>query len=120
MTASKQKHSLRKGDLVVVIAGGNSTKRPNKGKTGKILRFIGDERVIVEGLNFVTRHQRQLGPNKPSGKVVKEASIHVSNVMYFVEKLKRPVRLKHKTLSDGRKVRGYTDPKSKEFVQLDA
>lgn len=120
MNTSKQKHSLRKGDVVVVIAGGNSKKRPNIGKTGKILRFVGDERVIVEGLNFVTRHQRQQGPNKPGGKVQKEASIHVSNVMFYVEKLKKPVRIKHKQLADGRKVRGYTDPKSKEFVQLDA
>jgi large subunit ribosomal protein L24 len=118
MATARPKHTLRKGDLVMVIAGGNSQKRPNKGKTGKILSFVGPERAIVEGVNFVTRHQRQTGPNKPAGKIVKEASIHVSNLMYYVEKLKRPVRLKHKTLDDGKKVRGYFDAKKKEFVQI--
>ena len=115
--SAKQKHNLKRGDTVMVIAGGNNQTRPNKGKTGKILRFVG-ERAIVEGLNFVSRHQRQSGPNKPSGKVPKEAPIHVSNLMFYAEKLKRPVRIKHKTLSDGTKVRGYLDPKSKEFVQI--
>lgn len=120
MAADRQKHTLRKGDLVMVIAGGNSGTRQNKGKTGKILRFIGSERVIVEGLNFVARHQKPQGPNRPGGKIAKEAPIHVSNVMFYAEKLKRPVRLKHKALADGRKVRGYIDPSSKEFVQIDA
>lgn len=118
MSSSRQKHSLKKGDTVMVIAGGNSQTRPNKGKTGKIMRLVGEDRAIVEGLNFVTRHQRQTGPNKPSGKVPKEAPIHISNLMFYVEKIKRPVRIKHKSLSDGTKVRGYLDPKSKEFVQI--
>ncbi len=115
--SAKQKHNLKRGDTVMVIAGGNNQKRPNKGKTGKILRFVGD-RAVIEGLNFVSRHQRQSGPNKPSGKVPKEAPIHVSNLMFYAEKIQRPVRIKHKTLTDGTKVRGYLDPKSKEFVQI--
>jgi large subunit ribosomal protein L24 len=102
----------------MVIAGGNGSTRPNKGKTGKILRFVGADRAVVEGLNFVSRHQRQTGPNKPSGKIPKESPIHVSNLMFYVEKLKRPVRLKYRTLADGKKVRGYVDPKNKEFVQI--
>lgn len=120
MSNQKQKHSLKKGDTVMVISGGNGQSRANKGKTGKILRFVGDDRVVVEGLNFVTRHRRAAGPNKPGGKVPHEAPIHVSNVMFYAEKLKKPVRIKHQTLSDGRKVRGFLDPKSKEFVQIEA
>ena len=120
MAVEKQKHSLKKGDLVMVIAGGSGTTRANKGKTGKIKKFVGDDRVIIEGLNFVARHQKQAGPNKPAGKFPKEAPIHVSNVMFYVEKLKKPVRIKHKLLSDKKKVRGYSDPKSKEFVQIDS
>lgn len=118
--ASKVKHSIRRGDTVMVIAGGNKKKRVLKGQTGKIVRFVGEnkERAIVEGLNMMTHHVRAAGPNKPSGKLQREGSIHVSNLMYFVEKLKRPVRLKHKLLADGKKVRGYLDPKSKEFVQI--
>lgn len=118
MKSARPKHTLRKGDLVMVIAGGNAKKRPNIGKTGKIVSFVGAERAIVEGVNFITRHQRQTGPNQPSGKISKEGSIHISNLMYYVEKIKRPVRLKHKTLADGKKVRGYLDTKSKEFVQI--
>jgi large subunit ribosomal protein L24 len=112
---------LKTGDVVIVIAGGNKNKRPIKGKTGKIVRFVGDtrQRVIVEGLNMITRHTRPTTPNKPSGKIQREAAIHVSNVMYYVEKLKRGVRLRVKTLADGKKVRGYIDLKTKNFVQLE-
>ena len=113
--------SLKKGDTVMVIAGGNKNSRPNKGKVGKILRFTGanKDRVIVEGINLITRHQRAKGPNAPAGKVQREGSIHLSNVMYYVEKLKKPVRIKHKVLTGGKKVRGYLNPETKEFVQID-
>lgn len=109
---------LRKGDTVMIITGGSGKSRELKGKTGKILRFVGKDRVIIEGFNYVSKHQRQAGPNKPAGKIAKEAPIHVSNVMYYVEKLKKPVRIKNQVLADGTKVRGYSDPKKKEFVQL--
>lgn len=113
---------LRKGDTVMVIAGGNKTKRPNRGQVGKILRFVGTnrERVVVEGINMITRHERAKSAEKPSAKVQREGSIHVSNVMYYAEKIKRPVRLKVQRLADNRRVRGYTDPKTKEFVAVDA
>ena len=112
---------LKTGDVVIVISGGNKNKRPIKGKTGKILRFVGEDRqrVIVEGLNMVTRHTRPTTPNKPSGKIQREAALHVSNVMYYVEKLKKGMRLKTMTLADNKKVRGYVDPKTKNFVQLE-
>lgn len=110
--------SLKKGDMVMVIAGGNKSKRPNKGKVGRITRMVGDDRVVVEGVNLFTRHQRATRPGMASGKIQKEASMHISNVMYYVEKLKRPVRLSHSVLNDGKKVRGYRDPKTKSFVQI--
>ncbi len=109
---------IRKGDTVMVIAGGNKNKRPNKGKTGKVTQVIDGERVVVEGLNLVTRHQRATGPNSPARKLQREASIHISNVMYYAEKLKRPVRIKHKVLQDGKKVRGFINPETKEFEQV--
>ncbi len=108
---------LKKGDSVMVIAGGSGKKRENKGKVGKILSIRG-ERVVVEGLNFITRHQKATGPGKPSGKVPREASIHISNVMYYVESIKKPVRLVARVLDGGKKVRGYLAPKSKDFVQV--
>lgn len=113
---------LKAGDTVMVIAGGNKQKRPNKGQTGKIVRFTGKnkDRAVVEGVNMVTKHQRATQPGQSSGKLNIEASIHVSNLMFYAEKAKRPVRLKHKLLDDGRKVRGYLDPENKEFVQIDS
>lgn len=120
VTPLARKVLLKKGDPVMVIAGGNKNKRPNKGKVGRIKGFAGKklDRVIVEGVNLVTRHQKQLSPEKPAGKIEKESPIHLSNVMYYVEKLKKPVRLKYTHLEDGKKVRGYLHPESKEFVQI--
>lgn len=127
MSLEKKLHSsaIRKGDTVMVIAGGNKHKKVLKGKVGKVLRFVGADRVVVEGLNFVTRHKRAAGPNSPGGKIQKEAPLHVSNVMFYAEKIGKPVRLRYNFIEGGkegkkRKVRGYLDPKSKNFVQIDA
>ncbi len=110
---------LRRGDTVMVISGGNKKVRPIKGQTGKITRLIDDgQRAIVEGLNRMTRHQKAKGPDKPAGKVSIEAPINIARLMYYAEKIKRPVRLSVSFLTDGTKVRGYKDPKSKEFVQI--
>ena len=112
--------ALKVGDPVMIISGGHKEKRPNKGKVGKIVSFSGDkrERVVVEGLNFITKHQRATTPQQTSGKIQKPAAVHISNVMYYVEKLSKPVRLTFSVLEDGKKVRGYLDPEKKEFVQL--
>ena len=114
------KRMLRKGDPVMVIAGGNKHKRPNKGQVGTIMGFAGKkrDRVIVEGLNMITKHQRQTSADTQSQIVKVEGSIRISNVMYYVQKLKKPVRLKSDFLADGKKVRGYSDPETKEFVQI--
>ena len=118
---------LKKGDLVMVIGGGNSKKRPNKGKVGRILGFAGDrrERVLVEGVNMLFKLKRQMGPGKPGGRIQREGSIHISNVMYYAEKIKKPVRLRYRFLEDGTKVRGYFEPGTKaaqgeepKFVQI--
>lgn len=120
--SGKQRNNTRKGircgDQVMIIAGGSGEKRANKGKVGKVLRFVGDDRVVVEGLNFIVRHTRPSQTGKPSGKVVKEGSVHLSNVMLYVETLGRPVRVKFSVRADGTKVRGYNHPETKQFVQL--
>ena len=125
MTKAKQETiqiatHLKTGDTVMIISGGNKKKNQLKGKTGKILRFVGKDRsrAVIEGLNIVTRHRRAAGPDKPAGKIKREAAVHVSKLMYYAEKAKKPVRLRHNRLADGTKVRGYLDPKSKEFVQI--
>ncbi|NBW40142.1 50S ribosomal protein L24 [bacterium] len=115
---NKKETTLKRGDKVMVIAGGNKTKRPNKGQVGQILSFQGADRVIVEGVNLVTKHKRATKPGEESTKMQIPAAIHVSNVMFYSEKLKKPVRLKKKMLEDGQKVRGFIHPESGEFEQI--
>ena len=71
----------------------------DKGKTGKVLRVDPrSERVFVEGLNIVKRHQRRAGPGAPSaqqvgGVIEKEGPIHVSNVALVDPKDNKPTRI---------------------------
>lgn len=115
----KVERTLKKGDLVMVIAGGNKKTRPIKGQTARISRFVGSDRVILEGLNLVSRHQKAKAQGEASGIIRKEAGVHISNVMFYVEKIKKPVRLRFQQLENGRKARGYFEPGSKNFVALD-
>ena len=113
---------LRSGDPVMVIAGGNKSKRPIKGQVSKIKAIVGDkcDRVVLEGLNIFIRHKKAQAPGEEGGKVQVEVPVHVSNVMYYVEKLKRPVRLVKGLSANGKRVRGYKDPETKKFVELGA
>jgi large subunit ribosomal protein L24 len=114
--------SLRKGDTVMVISGGNKHKRVLKGQVAKIKEICGakNDRVVLDGLNLFVKHKKATAPGEEGGKIQVERSIHISNVMYYVEKLKKPVRLVKSILEDGKRVRGYKDPSTKQFVQLDA
>jgi large subunit ribosomal protein L24 len=114
--------SLKIGDKVMVIVGGNPKKRKElKGQVGKILKFIPKRgRVIVEGLNMVTRHQRAKSAQEPAGKVLKEGSIEISNVMYYAEAIKKPVRLSSITLDSGKRVRAYKNPETKKLVAIES
>ena len=91
---------IRKGDLVVVLAG------KDKGRTGIIKRMVGEDRAIVDGINVVKKHMR---PNpmlqNPGGIVDKEMSIHVSNLAIFDSEQNRATKVGVKILEDGRKVR---------------
>lgn len=94
-----QSIGLKKGDMVKVVAG------REKGKTGKLLKVVTDKnKVVVEKLNFVKRHQKPDAKGK-GGIVEKEAPIHASNVMLLCSKCNAAVRLGHKLLEDGKKVR---------------
>jgi large subunit ribosomal protein L24 len=77
-----------------------------KGKTGKVLRVLPEkDSVIIERVNLVKRHSRPRGPQQPGGIVEKEASIPASNIMMMCDKCNAPVRVGHKILSDGEKIR---------------
>ncbi|MEJ7729431.1 MAG: 50S ribosomal protein L24 [Polyangiaceae bacterium] len=91
---------LKVGDLVVVISGGEKLK----GKQGRITKILADQdRVIVEGVNMVTRHQKPTPRNQKGGKVTKEASIHASKVMPVDPKTGKGTRVKHNVVEDGGK-----------------
>jgi large subunit ribosomal protein L24 len=93
---------IRKGDRVIVLTG------KDKGKQGGVLRVVNPDRVVVEGVNRVKRHQRG-NPNKGStgGIVDKEMSIAASNVALHNPVSKRAERVGSRRLEDGRKVRYY-------------
>ncbi|MFB9886584.1 50S ribosomal protein L24 [Balneatrix alpica] len=91
---------IRRDDEVIVIAG------KDKGKRGKVLRVLKDDRLIVSGINMVKKHQKP-NPllNQPGGIVEKEASIATSNVAIFNPKTSKGDRVGFKILEDGSKVR---------------
>ena len=79
---------LRVGDTVIVIAGSD------KGKTGEIIQILRKEnRVIVEGVNMVTKHIKPSQLDPEGGIVTREAPIHASNVAYYDSKAKKPVKV---------------------------
>jgi large subunit ribosomal protein L24 len=91
---------LKKGDVVMVIAG------KEKGKSGKILKLLPKkQRVIVEKINMIKRHQRPTAQMRQGGIIEKEGSIHVSNVMILCTKCSAPTRIGKRILEDGTKVR---------------
>jgi large subunit ribosomal protein L24 len=91
--------NVKKGDRVVVIAG------KDKGKQGEVLvAHPREERVVVQGVNKVKKHQKPTAAN-PGGIVEQEAAIHVSNVAHIDPKDNKPTRIGVKVLEDGRKVR---------------
>ena len=83
---------VRKGDLVIVTRGAY------KGKRGKILRLVGD-RVIVEKVAMIKRHQKPTQRTPQGGIIDKEGTIHISNVALFDDKLGRGTRTR--TVADG-------------------
>ncbi len=88
---------IKKGDLVQVISGRTQARGGDRGKQGRVLEVqVEKNRVIVEGINFVTRHvrvgQTQRG-TKTGGIETREAPIHVSNVAIVDPETKKPTRV---------------------------
>ena len=89
---------IKKDDMVIVITG------KDKGKTGKVLKAMPKEnRVIVEGVNIQTKHQKQTRTEAAEIKHV-EGPIHVSNVMYYDDKANEAVKIGYE-FRDGKKIR---------------
>lgn len=91
---------IKKDDKVKVIAG------KDKGKVGKVLKVNRKkERLLVENINIVKRHTKPSAQNRQGGILESEAPIDWSNVMLMCNKCIEPIRVKHKLLDDGKKVR---------------
>jgi large subunit ribosomal protein L24 len=91
---------IRKGDRVMVIAG------RDRGRVGEVLKVLPKEnRVVVQGVMVVKRHQRPTPRDPQGGIVTKEAPIHVSNVAHIDPADGKPTRIGFRYLEDGRKVR---------------
>ena len=89
--------NIKKGDLVQVISGATEARGGDRGKQGRVIEVIADKnRVIVEGVNYVTKHvrvgQTQRG-TKTGGIETAEAPIHISNVALVDPKTKKPTRV---------------------------
>lgn len=101
-TQQKTRHKMhvKKGDTVQVIAGAE------KGKVGEVLRvFPETSKVVVEGVNFRTKHIKPQQEGE-SGQINRsEAPIHSSNVMLYSSKQKVASRVCYTFNSEGRKVR---------------
>ncbi len=93
---------LRTDDQVIVISG------KDKGKTGKIIRVDrSKDRVYVEGINIIKRHQRPNPgrPNAPVGVIEREGPVHVSNVALLDPSDNKPTRVGTRRTEQGTRMR---------------
>ncbi|GAB3618121.1 50S ribosomal protein L24 [Okibacterium endophyticum] len=92
---------IKKGDLVQVISGPSQARGGYRGKQGRVIEVLVERnRVIVEGVNYVTKHVRQgqtQRGTKTGGIETHEASIHISNVALVDPETKKPTRVGHRT-----------------------
>ena len=98
--------NLKVGDTVTVISGSD------KGKEGKIIKTLrAEDKVIVEGVHIVKKHQK--GNGQETGGILEvEAPIHASNVMIIDPKTKKGTRIGHTMDKNNKKVRVSTKTKN--------
>ena len=108
-TRFKPKYNIRKGDQVVVITGDD--KDPKKPRVVKEV-MVEEGKVIVEGVNIITKHTKPSAQNTKGGIVKKEAPINISNVMLWDGKQGSKIK---RTKENGKSVR--TSKKSGEVIK---
>ena len=97
----KPKYNIKKGDTVVVIAGDDKDLK----KPRQVLEvLVEDGRVIVEGVNIITKHTKPSAQNTRGGIVKKEAPVHISNIMLWDAKAGAPTKVK-RSRENGKLVR---------------
>jgi len=82
---------IRKDDVVFIRSG------DDKGRTGKVRRLVGDDRVVVEGINIVWKHIKPTQQAQKGGRVRREAPIHISKVQPVDPKTGKGTRVKFQT-----------------------
>ncbi|HFD11248.1 MAG TPA: 50S ribosomal protein L24 [Crenotrichaceae bacterium] len=93
---------LLKGDEVIVIAG------RDKGKRGSVLKVLPNNRIIVDKINIVKKHQKSDPNNGVAGGIIeKEKSLHISNVAIYNHNSDKADRIGIRTEEDGSKIRFY-------------
>ena len=102
--------NIKTGDTVVVIAGKDKFTKDKKGNlvptTGKVLKvYPKTNKVLVEGVNKVKKHQKPTQQNQQGGIIEKEAPIDASNVMLVDPKTNKPTRVGIKVDEKGNKIR---------------
>lgn len=99
---TRWKMNIKRGDIVQVISGSALWR----GKRGRVIKVLPKEnRLIVEGIYLVWKHQRPMGRLMQGGRIQKPAPIHRSKVMLVCPHCDKPTRIKMRLLEDGRKVR---------------
>jgi large subunit ribosomal protein L24 len=90
---------IRRNDIVQVITGNE------RGKKGKVLRVIGEDRVLVEGINFVWKHLRRSQQHPHGARIQKEAPMVAAKLMLVCTSCEKPAKVAHKRLESGEHVR---------------
>ncbi len=91
---------IKKGDTVLVLSG------KDKDKKGRVIKVMPkEEKVIVEGVNIVKKHQKPSRKYPQGGIIEKEFPIYRAKVMLICPKCDKPTRISAKILEDGKKVR---------------
>ena len=92
----KKKLHVKVGDTVKLLTGKSQKKGGDRGKTGKVLEVSAKEgKVIVEGINKVTKHVKPRSMGEQGGIIEAEAPMYASKVQLVCPKCKKPTRLAH-------------------------
>ncbi len=92
------KFNIKKGDNIIVIAGDDKDRT----KPRKVLAVYPQKsRVLIEGVNMVTKHLKPNAQNPQGSIVQEEAPMHISNIMLWDAKAKAPVRVKRERKDNG-------------------
>ena len=105
----QKKLKIKKGDQVMVITG------ESKGQKGRVLEVIRDkDRVLVEGINMVSKHTKPNAKSPQGGILKKEAPVHISNLMVIDPASGKPTRV-GKRLNDKNKLVRYSKKSGEEI-----